>query len=180
MNTPSIVINERTLYFSRKDGEWFIALKPICEALGLDWSWYKKAVKDDPILGQLGWETTLVAADGKRRKMICLPERYIYGWLFQLQSKNENLLAFKRTCYDALFDHFHGSGRKREMAIKERLLAQREMATLRKELQADPRYARLEQLQGLVLRTGKELKAADTAIEQEQYELFAEEQEELQ
>ena len=147
-------------------------MKPICEALGLEWKWYHKALNADPILAQLSWETMIVAADGKRRKMICLPERYIYGWLFQLKSKNEKLQAFKRHCYDVLFDHFHGVGRGRVEALRDRVLAQREIAELRKALHTDPRFVRIEELQGVVLRTGKVLKAADVAIEREQLQLF--------
>lgn len=175
MNTPSLVFEDRTLYFSRKDGEWFIALKPICDALGLEWTWYHKALKADPFLSQLWWDSTIVAADGRQRKMVCLPERYIYGWIFQLNSKNPALLAFKRKCYDVLFDHFHGNGRGRVETIRERMQAQQELERLRKDLQADPRYQRMEELQGVVLRAGKMLKAADVAIEREQLELFPEE-----
>ena len=175
MKTPNLVIDDRTLYFTRKDGDWFIALKPICEALGLKWAWYFEALKADPILSQLFRETGIVAADGRLRNMICLPERFIYGWLFQLQSKNEKLLAFKRTCYDALFDHFHGTGKVRVEELRARAVAQQEIGRLQVELREDPRIRRIQELEAVVKNTGKRLRAVDLEIEREQLELFAEE-----
>lgn len=173
VQSRSITIENRTIFFSQKDGEWWIALKPICEALGLDWTRYFKNAKADPILGELLAEQPMVAGDRKPRMMTCLPERFIYGWLFQIDSKNPKLLAFKRQCYDALFDHFHGKTVNRSQAIREKLLALREAEQLRKQLESDPRYRRLKELDGVVMAKGKELKAADRAIEQEQLSLFA-------
>ena len=106
--TPHLTIEDRTLFFTRVDDEWWIAIKPICEALEVKYEHQFEKLKGDPIIGQLFRIHGMVAADGRTRKMVCLPERFIYGWLFQLRSKNAKLIEFQRTCYVALFDHFHG------------------------------------------------------------------------
>lgn len=170
---PSIELEDRTLYFVNADGQWWIAIKPICDALGIDFEAQRKRIKRDPILSQLPSNQTVVAADAKPRKMICLPERFIYGWLFQLESKNPRFLRFKRTCYEALYEYFHGGLSQRKAALREQVLAKQEMAKLRRELGDEPRYQRLQELQGVVLAKGRELKLADRAIEQEQLALFA-------
>lgn len=165
--------NGRKVFFLNADGQWWIALKPICEALGLEWTNQLKALKADLALGQLWCEHTIVAGDGKPRMMVCMPERYVYGWLFRLRSTNAQLIAYQRTCYDLLFQHFHGVITNRVDAIKERVLAMKEMEQVRRDLEADPRYQRLQELQGVVLAKGKELKEADRAIEREQLTLFS-------
>lgn len=166
--------NGRKVFFLNADGQWWIALKPICEALGLEWTNQLKALKGDPMLAELWCERTIVAGDRKPRMMVCLPERYVYGWLFRMRSPNPDLIAYQRTCYDLLFQHFHGVITNRTEAIRERVLAMREMEKLRKELAQDERYKRLTELQGVVLHAAKTLKEADQAIAREQLDLFSE------
>ncbi len=171
MRTPHLVIQDRIIYFTLVDSIWYIALKPICEAMGLNWKHYHATLKDDPILSELSRDAGIVAADGKRRKMTCLPERYIYGWLFQLQSKNPVLLAFKRKCYDVLYDHFNGLMRGREEAIREKILAKREREQIYKQLRHDELFRRWEELQAVMMRSGKALQAADKAMELAQLQI---------
>lgn len=115
--------NGKTIYFVAVDGQYWIALKPICEALNVDFEAQRKNLKEDKILCQLPSEQTVVAADGKLRKMLCLPEFFIYGWIFQIQSSSEELQEYKLECYRILYEHFHGAitGRKELLSEKARL-----------------------------------------------------------
>ena len=174
VSAPHIPVDDRVIPFAQVDGQWLIAIKPICEALEIKYEHHFESLKTHPVFGQLFRNHGMVAADRKTRMMVCLPERYIYGWLLQLRSKNTKLIAFQLKCYDVLFDHFHGVVTGRAEAIRERALAQREMEQLRKELQNDERYKRLQELHGVVLHRSKELKEADRAVEREQLTLFAE------
>jgi hypothetical protein len=101
--------NGRSIYMLAVDGTWWIAIKPICEALGVDFKAKHKILKKDEILNQLSSIQTIVGADGKPHPMSCLPERYIYGWIFGLESKSEGLARYKMECHDILFDYFHGT-----------------------------------------------------------------------
>ena len=47
--------------------EQMIAIKPICEALGIDWSSQKQRVERDEILSSTMVMITTVAADGKEK-----------------------------------------------------------------------------------------------------------------
>ena len=49
-------------------------------------------------------EHTMLAADNKQRKMLCLPEHIVFGWMFQVNpiKENPNLMKFKMKCIDAL------------------------------------------------------------------------------
>lgn len=115
--------NGKNIYFVAVNGQYWIALKPICEALNVDFEAQRKNLKEDGILCQLPSEQTVVAGDGKFRKMLCLPEFFIYGWIFQIQSQSEELQAYKLECYRILYEHFHGSiaGRKDLLSEKAKL-----------------------------------------------------------
>jgi prophage antirepressor-like protein len=100
--------NGKAISFLSVDGQWWVAIKPICDVLDVEYTRQFKNLKADKILDQLLAEQPMVGADGRLRKMICLPEKFIYGWLFSINSESEGLLEFKRECYEVLFDHFHG------------------------------------------------------------------------
>lgn len=103
-----------------KDGNMiWVAIKPVCEALGLDAKNQYEQILGDEVLGQLVGEHPLVAADGKTRTMYCLPLDFINGWLFQIKFTNtmseetkQNLLTYKRECYRVLANHFFGNMRR--------------------------------------------------------------------
>lgn len=164
--------NGRKVFFLNADGQWWIAIKPICQALGVDYEAQRKRLRADPILSQLPSEQTVVAADRKPRMMVCLPEEFIYGWLFTIESKSPDLVAYKRDCYHLLYQHFHGTITKRTEYIRERALAKRELYQLEQDLKADPRYKRKKELEAEVKRCNSELREVDTAVEREQLDLF--------
>lgn len=49
--------------------EQLVAIRPICEALGIDWSSQKQRIERDEILGSTMVMITTVAADGKKDKI---------------------------------------------------------------------------------------------------------------
>ena len=63
-----------------EDGQWWIAIKPICQVLKVDYIRQFKNLKSDEDYNELLSEQTMVGADGKLRKMTCLPERYTYAY----------------------------------------------------------------------------------------------------
>ncbi|MBA7556901.1 hypothetical protein ES705_49624 [subsurface metagenome] len=81
--------NGKAILFLSIDGQYWVALKPICEALNLDWTYQLKVLKSHKILGQLWYLHTIVGADNRLRNMVSLPEKYIYGWLFGISSGSE-------------------------------------------------------------------------------------------
>jgi hypothetical protein len=110
-----------------KEGTWWIALKPICEVLEVNFNRQFQNLKNNRILSQLFAEQQMVAADGKLRKMICLPESAIYGWIFQIESNAPGLEEFQWECYRVLYEHFHGSITGRKELLSEKAKAQLEI-----------------------------------------------------
>ncbi|HAX96207.1 MAG TPA: hypothetical protein DCY35_06780 [Prolixibacteraceae bacterium] len=107
--------NGKTLMFLGVNGEYLVALKPVCEAIGVDYIQQFKNTQMDPILNQLLCNHTMVAKDGKMRKMTCLPEKWVYGWLFSIQSSSPELIEYKKLCYEVLDNYFHGSMNRKEL-----------------------------------------------------------------
>lgn len=95
--------------------EQLVAIRPICDALGIDYSRQLKKIKEDEDLCSVMGSTPTTGADGKQYEMSCLPIRYIFGWLFSINPMNvrpeakEAVRIYRKACYDALYDHFIGS-----------------------------------------------------------------------
>ena len=92
--------------------EQLVAIKPICEALGIDWSSQKQRIERDEILASTMVMITTVAADGKDREMRAVPYMFVFGWLFSIDASKvnedvkESVLKYKMECYKVLFEHF--------------------------------------------------------------------------
>lgn len=142
--------NGENIIFLNVDGVYWIAVKPILDALKMDADRSIKTLKKDPILGPArSIQTVQVAQNGiiQGRKMTCLPEKYIYGWLFSLRSDSKELVEYKRTCYELLYNHFHGTITNRKELLLERNRIDDTITNLRKALkEEDDKYIQLENL----------------------------------
>jgi len=150
------------------DGNWYIALRPILDALNVDTEWYLRAVKTDEILAQHLCEHTGVAADNKLRKMLCLPERFVYGWLFTIKSDSEELRQFKEKCYDILYNHFHGALTGRMTALNDRSETELEILDLQEKLDQklleSEEYLKIQELKKRQKLIAKTLRDLDTEL----------------
>jgi len=163
--------NGQTVFFVAVDGQYWIALKPICEALNVDFEAQRKNLKEDEILAQLPSEQTVVAADGKLRKMLCLPEFNIYGWIFQIQSASPELLKYKWECYGVLFDYFHGAITGRKNLLVQKAKAQADIDGIMNRL--DPLDAiTIERASKVINQVNTKLRALDNDVMQEERNLF--------
>lgn len=101
------------LFAMRKAGDVLVAVKPICDALGVEWSAQMRRIQRDAVLSASVAMMAIVAGDGKSREMVCLPLRLLNGWLFGIDDRRvkdpaarEKIVAYKRECHDVLFSHF--------------------------------------------------------------------------
>jgi len=129
--------NGKNLVFLSVDGQYWIAIKPICESLGVNYNRQFQELKNDPIYSQLFAQKQMVAADGKMRKMVSLPEEFIYGWIMQIQSGSPELAEYKLECHRVLYNHFHGAITGRKELLKEKAKAQVEMNEVMNTLSPD-------------------------------------------
>ena len=90
-----------------------VPIKPICEALGVAFQSQAEKIKSDLILSSVVTLGITTGADGKQYEMLCLPLKYVYGWIFSINPNNvkvesrENVMRYKQECYDALYEYFH-------------------------------------------------------------------------
>ncbi len=165
--------NGKAVYFLAKGGSYWIAIKPICEALEVDYNRQFQNLKADKILSQLFAKQQMTGADGKLYQMISLPERYIYGWLFSIKSESKELLDYKRKCYELLFEYFHGSITSRETLIREKTKEQLEEERLHVALSTNGDYVRLQEIRYKKKLINKQLVELDGQIAKEQLTLFS-------
>lgn len=89
-----------------------VALKPICEAIDLDWPSQHRLIKEDPVLISVVCVMHTTGADGKQYEMLCLPLDYLNGWLFKISAKRytgarrDAIVRYQKECYRALAEHF--------------------------------------------------------------------------
>lgn len=164
--------NGRNIYTLANDGVYYVALKPICESLNVNWQAAHKRLLEDKILSELSSEQTIVAADNKLRKMSCLPERYVYGWLFSLNSASEDLKKYKLKCYDLLYDYFHGAMTARLSELRAKSEAELLIETLEEKLQESPEYLALQEARAMLKYKGRVLKQLDKELQEGQINLF--------
>lgn len=142
--------NGKNIIFTKHNGEYWIALKPILDALNLVADSYLKRVKRDAFFSTcLDTMSVQVGKKGENqaRKMVCLPEKYIYGWICSLNSANKELIEYKKTCYEILYNHFHGTITNRRELLMERRSVETEIANITESLrQQDQAYKKLQQL----------------------------------
>lgn len=102
-----------------EEHNFFVPVKPICEAIGVDPEAQRQRIIRHYILGSTAFTLKVVAADDKEREMLCLPLEYVYGWLFTIdanlvaEANRENVKRYQLECYQALYTHFAGSLRRR-------------------------------------------------------------------
>lgn len=117
-------INGVNIFAESTEQGIFIPIKPICEALGIDYTAQKQRIHHHCILSSTEVPLTSVAADGKAREMTCLPLEYVYVWLLTIDASivADNacyrVAAYQRECYDALYFHFAGRIHRAEQQAK--------------------------------------------------------------
>ena len=159
--------NGKTIYFQSYDGQFWIAIKPICEALNLEYTRQFKNLKEDKILSQLLAEQPMVGADNRIRKMVSLPEKYIYGWLFSINSSSEDLKNYKKECYDVLYNYFHGTITGRKELLKLQIETDIEINIAESELLQSEAFQKLQELKKKSSTIKKELSKNDKEVKDE-------------
>jgi len=134
------------------DGETvWVAVKPIIENLGLDWSRQRKKILADPVLSQVVGEKPITARDGKKYMMLCLPLEYINGLLFKINpdkipnpQAREKVIRYQKECYKALYEYFIADKVRRAYSFEEFVKwAELEMKAIKVKSKALEKAARL-------------------------------------
>lgn len=164
--------NGKTIYFLSKDGVYWIAIKPICDALEVDYNRQFQNLKDHPTYSQLFAIQQMVGADNRIRKMVALPERYIYGWLSNIRSKSPELIKYQLLCCDILYTYLHGSITYRETLIRQKA---KELLNIERRQTALSNNTEFQEIQNsikAVRRINSQLRELDNSLQKDQLDLF--------
>lgn len=164
-NTSSFLqFNNTNVLFTSVEGVTYVAIKPICKALNVDYSAQLLRLKNDALLGAEYVVQHIQVGTLQGRKYTCIPEKYIYGWIFSINSDSKELLEFKKECYDLLYNHFHGViGRRKELLIGV-AETQIKISTLKKELLENKSYKQLLELENEKKILTSQMKSVDKEV----------------
>lgn len=174
-STKFLEFNDHAIYYNLIDGEWWVAIKPICEALNVNYNRQFQNLKNDEILNQLFAKQQMVGADDRMREMVSIPEKYIYGWLFSIRSASEDLKAYKLKCYEILYDYFHGTITRRQRLLVNRLELKNEKQEIINRLQESDDYKRLKEIDNTISASTKTLNKLDKDLAAGQMDMFEKE-----
>jgi hypothetical protein len=163
--------NGKTLLILSEKGIYWIAIKPVCEALNVNFKHQLKRISQDPILGPASCNHGMQVPGDQIRNMVCLPEYLVYGWIFSINSSSTELLNYKRECYRLLYNHFHGTITRRKELLGQKVSVQLERGKLEIVLRQHQDFQQFESLKAMEARIGKSLKEVEKDEMDEQLRL---------
>ncbi len=120
MNTKELILMKKAVQYV----DDYIAIKPACELIGLDYISQYKSIKNDQILGQLLSLKTTTGADKKQYEMVSLPKHAFLMWVYRLQpgrilddACRENLIKIQKTIHEYLYQ-----GEQKATLLKHRIV----------------------------------------------------------
>jgi hypothetical protein len=131
MNTKMLQVQEvpfheqAVLMGQEKDGEVLVPIKRLCENLGIDYANQFVKVSGDARFNCC--DITIVAPDGKKRRMVCLPVNQLSGWLFSISAKKvspavrDKLVLYQRECVRVLDSYWRKGAEARIQKLEEKL-----------------------------------------------------------
>ncbi|EFE3270411.1 phage antirepressor Ant [Escherichia coli] len=111
VNTSYVPFNGHQIITAMAAGVAYVAMKPIVENLGMSWG-----TQQQKLMKQLDKfnciHMNMVAADGKLRKLLCLPLKKLNGWLFSINPEKvradirDKLIQYQEECFSVLHDYW--------------------------------------------------------------------------
>lgn len=160
------------------DGNVYVAIKPICTALGVNYDRQYKNLLSHPIFSHVYAKQHTHDTINRVQEMICLPERYIYGWLLSINSSNEDLIKYQLECHDVLYNYFHGATTERLQLLKvkseDEIALEELVKKVEEEKLGSENYQKMVALKAKIGGTKKGLKLNDVKLLEAQTKLFGE------
>jgi hypothetical protein len=101
-----IEFNGENIYFVNVLEIDWIAIKPICKALNLDYNIELENLKEHKFLNEKFSQQMIINSTNSNKIFLCLPEHLIPCWLFSI---NPELINLKRyDIIEIIFKSFHG------------------------------------------------------------------------
>lgn len=103
----------------------YTAVKPIVEAIGLDWGGQQQKLSKSSDKFNCR-DISIVAKDGKIRQMLCMPLKKLNGWLFSINPEKvrpdlkDRVIQYQEECFEALYNYWHFGKAERKTTTDER------------------------------------------------------------
>lgn len=117
--------------------EVYVPLRPICDYLGLSWAGQYQRINRDAVLSEAATSVSVTHTDvgrtmgTKTSDMLCLPLKYLNGWLFGINASRvkeelrERLIRYQKECYEILAQAFQSPAARPD--VSSTLMQVREM-----------------------------------------------------
>lgn len=113
MNTTNVaVVNGISLQVVADGSEQLVAVKPVCEILGVAYQSQQAKLKEHPVFSSVITLSVTTGSDGKQYEMLCIPFKFFAGWLFGINPDNvkeearESIMQFQLKCNEILYEYF--------------------------------------------------------------------------
>lgn len=126
ISTQTISFNNQSLITVEQNGNHYVAMKPICENIGIQWESQYNRIRRDDVLNSVIFIMNMTGSDRKNYQMICLPIEYLNGWLFGIDINRckpeirDTLIKYKKECYQALHDYWFNGKAERKTTVDDR------------------------------------------------------------
>ncbi|WP_343105339.1 phage antirepressor N-terminal domain-containing protein [Escherichia coli] len=111
VNTSYVPFNDQQILTAMAAGVTYVAMRQIVENIGIDWT--GQSVKLRKMKDKFNCrDISMVAADGKLRKLLCIPLKKLNGWLFSINPEKvradirDKLIQYQEECFTVLHDYW--------------------------------------------------------------------------
>lgn len=111
VNTSYVPFSGQQVLTAVAAGVTYVAMRQIVENIGIDWT--GQSVKLRKMKDKFNCrDISMVAADGKIRKLLCLPLKKLNGWLFSINPEKvradirDKLIQYQEECFTVLHDYW--------------------------------------------------------------------------
>lgn len=123
MNTQLMPVSFHgdTVVLVGKDGEPYVAMKPIVTNMGIDWNGQRTKLVEK--FSSTVGEISTVAEDGKLRSMTCIPLRKLAAWLYSISPNKvapelrAKIVQYQEECDEVLWNYWTKGAAVRPGAI---------------------------------------------------------------
>lgn len=108
--TAEVMFKGDTLTTIQNKGTEYVAMKPVVEAIGLNWG--SQSVKLNKNREKFGCCDIAIPSNGGIQQTLCIPLRKLNGWLFSINPSKvkaairDKLIAYQEECFATLHDYW--------------------------------------------------------------------------
>lgn len=124
ISTQTISFHGSELVTLKVEDVVYTAVRPIVEAIGLDWASQSTKLKRNS--AKFGCCDIATPTNGGLQKMLCMPLKKLNGWLFSINPEKvradlrEKVIQYQEECFEALYNYWHFGKAERKTTVDQR------------------------------------------------------------